>query len=45
MIQPVSENKYCFNMQVSARAMGSRDYSTPQPDDRATRLISEISSQ
>jgi hypothetical protein len=24
MIQPVTENKYRFNMQVSARAMGCR---------------------
>jgi hypothetical protein len=29
MIQPATENKYRFNMQVSARAMGSRDRSPP----------------
>jgi len=29
MIQPAIENKYRFNMQVSARAMGSGDRSLP----------------
>jgi hypothetical protein len=32
MIQPTIENKYRFNMQVSARAMGCDDRSLPQPN-------------
>jgi len=28
MIQPASENKYCFDMLVSARAMGSHALSS-----------------
>jgi hypothetical protein len=32
MIQPTTENKYRFNMQVSARAMGCRDLSLSQPN-------------
>jgi hypothetical protein len=35
MIQPTTENKYRFNMQVSAQAIGCRDRSLPQPDDSA----------
>src|SRR5271154_1243971 len=31
MIQPTTKNKYRFNMQVSVRAIGSRDRSSPQP--------------
>jgi hypothetical protein len=34
MIQPTTENKYRFNMQVSARAIGCRNHSLPQPDDQ-----------
>jgi hypothetical protein len=45
MIQPTTENKYRFNMQVSARAMGCRDRSLPQPDDSAARSISGIFEQ
>jgi hypothetical protein len=45
MIQTTTENKYRFNMQVSARAMGTRDRSLPQPDDGAARLIFEIFDQ
>jgi hypothetical protein len=39
MIQQTTENKYRFNMQVSARAIGCRDRSLPQPDDSAARSI------
>jgi len=42
MIQPTTENKYRFNMQVSARAMGCRDGTLPPPDDGAARPIFEI---
>jgi hypothetical protein len=45
MIQPATENKYRFNMQVSARAMGCPDHSLPQPDDSAARSIFEIFDQ
>jgi hypothetical protein len=31
MIPSADENKYCFDMQVSARAMGSRDRSRAHP--------------
>jgi hypothetical protein len=37
MIQPPTENKYRFNMRVSARAMGCRDRSLPQPNGRTAR--------
>jgi hypothetical protein len=42
MIQPTTENKYRFNMQVSARAMGCRDRSLPQPNGGAARSIFKI---
>ena len=42
MIQPTTENKYCFIMQVSARTMGGRDRSLPQPDNSAARSIFKI---
>jgi hypothetical protein len=42
MIQPTTENKYRFNMLVSARAMGCRDRPLPQPDESAARSIFEI---
>jgi hypothetical protein len=45
MIQPTTENKYRFNMQVSARAMGCPDHSLLQPDDSAARSIFEIFDQ
>jgi hypothetical protein len=45
MIQPATENKYRFNMQVSARAMGCRDRSLPQPDGSAARSIFGIFDQ
>jgi hypothetical protein len=45
MIQPTTENKYRFNMQVSARAIGCRDRSPPQSDDSAARAIFEIFDQ
>jgi hypothetical protein len=45
MIQPTIENKYRFNMQVSARAMGCRDRTLPQSDDSAARSIFEIFDQ
>jgi hypothetical protein len=45
MMEARSENKYRFNMQVSARAMGCRDRSPPQPDDSAARSIFEIFEQ
>jgi hypothetical protein len=45
MIQPATENKYRFNMQVSARAIGCRDHSLPQPGDSAARSIFEIFDQ
>jgi hypothetical protein len=35
MMEARFENKYRFNMQVSAGAMGCGDPSSPQPDDRA----------
>jgi hypothetical protein len=45
MIQPITENKYRFNMRVSARVMGCRDRSLPQLNGRAARSIFEISGQ
>jgi hypothetical protein len=45
MIQTTTENKYRFNMQVSARAIGCRDRSPPQSDDSAARAIFEIFDQ
>jgi hypothetical protein len=39
MIQPATENKYRFHMQVSARAMGGRDHSLRQPNERTTRSV------
>jgi hypothetical protein len=44
MIQPTTENKYRFNMRVSARAMGRRDCSPPQPSGSATRSFLKYSS-
>jgi hypothetical protein len=45
MMEASSENKYRFNMQVSARAMGCRDRTLPQSDDSAARSIFEIFDQ
>jgi hypothetical protein len=45
MIQLATENKYRFNMQVSARAIGCRDRSLPQPDGSAARSVFEIFDQ
>jgi hypothetical protein len=45
MIQPTTENKYRFNMQVSARAMGSRDLSLSQPNGSTARSVFEIFDQ
>jgi hypothetical protein len=42
MIQPGNENKYRFNMQVSARAMGYRDRSLSRPNRSVTRSAFEI---
>ena len=44
MIHPMCENKYRFNMRVSARAMGSRDRSPSgdQGDDEAYRAVAEL---
>jgi hypothetical protein len=45
MMEARSENKYRFNMQVSARAMGYRDRPLPQQDESAARSIFEIFDQ
>jgi hypothetical protein len=45
MIQRTTENKYRFNMQVSAQAIGCRDHSLPQPGDSAARSIFGIFDQ
>jgi hypothetical protein len=39
MIQPTTENKYRFNMQVSARAMGCRDRALAQPNGSAIGFL------
>jgi hypothetical protein len=39
MIQPTTENKYRFNMQVSARAMGCGDRSLAQPNGSVARSV------
>jgi hypothetical protein len=36
MLQPTIENKYRFNMQVSARAMGCRDLSIATEREHST---------
>jgi hypothetical protein len=45
MIQPTTENKYRFNMKVSARAIGCDDRALPRPDDSAARSVFEIFDQ
>jgi hypothetical protein len=45
MIQPTTENKYRFNMQVSARAMGFRDLSLSQLDGSTARSAFAIFDQ
>jgi hypothetical protein len=42
MIQPTTENKYRFDMQVSARAMDGRDRSPSRPNRSVTRSAFEI---
>jgi hypothetical protein len=42
MIQPTNENKYRFNMQVSARAMGCCDLSPSQRSDSTARSVFKI---
>jgi hypothetical protein len=42
MICLTVENKYCFNMEVSARAMGSRDRSDRQSGHGAAQIIFDI---
>jgi hypothetical protein len=39
MIQPGVENKYRFNMQVSARPMDYRDRLPPQPNEAAALSV------
>jgi len=45
MIQPASENKYRFDMLVSARAMGSHPLSSKPGNGAAARSIFEIFDQ
>jgi hypothetical protein len=42
MIQPTTENKYRFNMQVSARAMGYRNRTLPHPTTARRDRFSDV---